>query len=53
MVDGYWSNGTLYLCTVSFTNSEVLLLINALNSKLLLLRIKELKKIKRFVEELD
>jgi len=31
MGDGYWSAGTLYLCTDKFTSKEVDLLINTLN----------------------
>lgn len=34
MSDGYWSEGTLYLCTENFTFDEVTILINAFHNKL-------------------
>lgn len=48
MGDGYWSAGTLYLCTDNFTSKEVDLLINTLHIKFNLIagknqRIKENK----------
>ena len=50
MDDGYWSDGTIYLCTDNFTSEEVDLLINVLYSNFGLVagkkkRIKENKEI--------
>jgi hypothetical protein len=55
MDDGYWSDGTIYLCTDSFTSEEVDLLINVLYSNFGLVagKKKELKIIKKFAEEFD
>jgi hypothetical protein len=50
MGDGYWSEGTLFLCTDSFTEYEVILLINALKAKFNLVansnrRVRDSKKV--------
>jgi hypothetical protein len=54
MGDGYWSAGTLYLCTDNFTSKEVDLLINTLHTNFNLIAGKQKSnKIRKYAEELD